>query len=205
MESGATWSFSSGEKEEASATHWYVNGTKLTGSANLATEAVTDKGATLNAPGLNIKITCTGNLLGIEPKITAPSTVTVKTLTFMGCTESAPANCSVSSEIPTEAVEATISKGTGKEDRALFKPTGKVFAVIDFLGSSCSVAGEKPIGGTVIMKAPTGQEERTLQALEGLGSLEQGSDSIQVAGNGAYIEGGVELLKLEHASKWSFH
>ena len=45
------------------AAEWYVGGSPLTGSANLATEAVTDKAATLSSPGLNIKIACSGNLL----------------------------------------------------------------------------------------------------------------------------------------------
>ncbi len=191
----------------ASAAQWYVAGAKLSGSANLATEAKTDVGATLNAPGLKIVVTCTGNLLGKLPKITAENKGSAEALTFMGCTETSPANCSVASEIPTNPVEAEVSLGTAKEDRVLFKPVApsKTFATVTFKGTSCSVEGEKPVTGSVKLKAPTGQEENTLQLLEGLGSLEQSPDLLQVAGNQAYIEGGKALLKLESGSKWSFH
>ena len=57
----------------------------------------------------------------------------------------------------------------------------------------------------VVLNAPTGQTESSIQALEGLGSLEQGSDVLETANDDSYVESGKGLVKLEIGAKWSFH
>ena len=58
------------------------------------------------------------------------------------------------------------------------------------------------MNGSVRVNAPTGQTEEELQAIEGQGSFE--NNSLEVAGDKSYIEGGKALLKLASGSKWSF-
>jgi hypothetical protein len=193
----------------ASAAGWHVNGTELTGtqSAALATSAVTDKPAVLNVPALPLKITCTGPLEGVSPKITAPNTGSATTLKFTTCSVVEPTTCKLSApEIKTEEVTATVSTATSPVDHILFKATtAKHFTEFVLEGTSCSISGKKAVTGTVVLKSATGQTESAIQPLEGLGSLEQGTDSLQTANDPSYIEGGEALLKLESGSKWSFH
>jgi hypothetical protein len=192
----------------ASAAGWHVNGVELTGSETraLSTVAVNDGSAVLNVPALPLKITCTGNLDGVSPLIKATNGGSAASLKFQTCSVIEPTTCSLETpEIKTNEVEATVSTVT-KGDHVLFKPkSGTKFAEFVLLGSSCSISGKKAVTGTVVLNAPTGQTENTLQLLEGLGSLEQGVDSLQTAADPSYIEGGKALLKLESGLKWSFH
>jgi hypothetical protein len=193
----------------ASAAGWHVNGTELTGtqSAALSTTAVNDNPAVLNVPALPLKITCKGSLTGVSPVITAPNSGSATSLTFHECSVVEPTTCALSApEIKTEAVTATVSTATGTADHILFKATSaSKFTEFELTGSSCSISGKKAVKGTVVLKAATGQTESATQALEGLGSLEQGTDSLTTANDASYIEGGKALLKLESGAKWSFH
>jgi hypothetical protein len=193
----------------ASAAGWHVSGTELTGTqtAAVATTAVNDKPAALNVPALPLKITCDGSLTGVSPVIAAPNSTSTTSLTFHECSVVEPATCKLESpEIKTEAVTGTVRTATGTADHILFKPTtAKHFTEFELEGSSCSVSGKKAITGSVVLKMATAQTESSIQALEGLGTLEQGTDGISVANDPSYIEGGKLLLKLESGSKWSFH
>jgi hypothetical protein len=103
-------------------------------------------------------------------------------------------------------VTGTATLGPGESVLISFTPTtAKHFAEFVFEGASCSISGKKAITGSVVLKAPTGQLQSLTQALEGLGSLEQGGDSLQTASDASYIEGGKALLTLESDAKWSFH
>jgi hypothetical protein len=185
---------------------WFVNGVQLSGSAPLATLAAVNSAATLHVPALPLKISCSGHLLGEAPEITSPNSGSATSLTFTACTVVEPSTCALSEEkIKTEAVTATLTLASGTADHVLFKPTSaKHFAEFELLGGSCSISGKKAVTGSVVLNAPTGQTESLLQALEGLGSLEQGSDELETANDKSYIEGGEALLKLESDSKWSF-
>jgi hypothetical protein len=187
---------------------WLVNGTELTGtqSANLSTLAVTDTAAILHIPSLPLKITCAGDLKGVNPKISAPNTWSVTSLTFTGCSVVEPTTCKLESpEIKTEVVNATAALGPGESVLLTVTTTASHFATFVLEGSSCAISGKKSVTGSVVLKASTGQLELLTQALEGLGSLEQGLNSIQVANDPTYIEGGKALLTLESDAKWGFH
>ena len=193
----------------SAAAGWLVNGTELTGtqSASLSTLAVTDTAAILHIPALPVKLSCSGHLEGVNPKISAPNTTSSTSLVFTGCSMIEPATCELSSpEIKTEEVTGTATLGPGESVLISFRPTtAKHFTEFTFVGTNCSISGKKAVTGAVVLKAPTGQLQLLTQALEGLGSLEQGGDSIQVANDPAYIEGGKALLKLESDAKWGFH
>jgi hypothetical protein len=192
----------------AAADGWFVNGAELTGTqtAALATTAVTDAAPVLHVPALPLKISCTGPLEGVSPKIAAPNSGSATSLKFTECTVIEPTTCKLSTpEIKTEEVTATVSLASGTADHILFKPTSaKHFAEFTLEGTSCSISGKKAVTGSVVLKAGTGQLESAVQALEGLGSLEQGGDSLQTANDPSYIEGGKALLQLASGASWSF-
>jgi hypothetical protein len=187
------------------APEWNVGGAALVGEAALANTAVTDRETVLLVPGLNIDIGCLGNVGVTNGKIKQTNLILAEHLTYTRCLVFTPTTCSLeSAEIPTNPVEGTTTKGEGTVDKVLFKPkSGKVFATFTLTGATCAISGEKNINGTVIVKMPTGQTELVTQAVEGLGSLEQGSDQLTVAANQAFVTGAI-LLKLGTGAAWSF-
>jgi hypothetical protein len=187
---------------------WFVNGTALTGSqtASVATLAVTDASPVLAVPQLPLKIGCQGHLEWVSLKVTAPDLFSANSLAFAECAVVEPSTCELAEpEISTEKIEGLADLAIGIAVRLLFKTPALHLAEFELVGSSCSIAGKKAVTGTVALKVPTGQTETTIQALEGLGSLEQGTDVLETANDQSYIEGGKALLKLESGSKWSFH
>jgi hypothetical protein len=136
--------------------------------------------------------------------VVAPDTWEEEAVTFLGCSESAPANCKVQTAIETDPLVALLETGTSPVDKVRFKPKqGKGLAVIEVSGFPCPVAGEDPVGGEVTVGLPHGQTESTVQQLESLGSLE--NNSFIIAGHQIYVEHSVGLLKLASAATWSFH
>jgi hypothetical protein len=191
----------------ASAAGWYIDASELTGSPTkaLSTVATTDAETVLHVPALPLKLACKGPLDSVNPLIATPNLAAATSLTFTECSVGEPTACTLeSTEIKTNPIEATASTATGITDHLLFKTTSSHFAEFMLEGATCSIAGKKAIKGAVVLKAPTGQAEKVLQALEGLGSLEQGADSLQVANDTAYLESGKTLLKLETGEPWSF-
>ena len=194
----------------ASADQWNVNGAPLTGSASLALTAVADSlllletGAGAETP---IKVDCKGPILIESGTITAPDKDAATSLTFDACKSIEPANCTIQEKIETEGgVSSLIELNSAKAVRILFKPaSGHTFAVITYTGANCSIAGEKPVNGSVTGGAPTGTEERTLQVLEGLGTTENNiaEHTLELAGQKVFLLGKV-LLELASKSKWSF-
>jgi hypothetical protein len=69
--------------------------------------------------------------------------------------------------------------------------------------NTCAFNGEEPVTGSLVAGAPTGQLSLLAQALTGLGSTE-GNNSLQIASQKAYLDGGKALLTLASDSKWSF-
>jgi hypothetical protein len=192
----------------ASAAGWHVNGTELTGSqtAAQAKTATMDVAAVLNTPSLPLKIACKGTLDAVSPQIEAPDLAAATSLTFTECAVAEPTTCSLPSpEIKTEPIEETINTATAPADHIVLKTTAKRFAEFTLQGTACTLEGKKAITGKVVFNAGAGQTEASIQKFEGLGTLEQGTNSMQVANDDTYFEGGKMLLKLESSSKWSFH
>src|SRR6202035_4540213 len=106
-------------------------------------------------PSESVKVTCTGSTLdGSDPLIIGENKGLASALTFLGCSELTPANCSVTTTIKTEGINASVTTLGSKEDRVTFSPeVGKVFTDIEFKGGTCAVAGEKPVSGSVTIGA----------------------------------------------------
>jgi hypothetical protein len=189
---------------------WLVGGTTLVGSAALATQALVDENSTFLVPALGLSIVCSGHFLdGLRPQITAPDKAYAAGLTFLGCNTTVPATgCALpeaNQPINTTAVLALAALGPGESVRVKFAPETKTtFLTLSFSeANTCAFNGDEPVTGLFIAGAPTGQLELLAQALTGLGSSE-GNNSLQIAGDKAFIDGGRYLLRLASDSKWSF-
>jgi hypothetical protein len=196
----------------ASASGWHVSGTELKSGENvkLATAAAVDSVATLSIPKADIKIQCNGSQLkGTSPEIIGGTNEgKASSLTFTGCSTTEPSTgCELSkTEISTVAINASVTDGTSPLDIVKFTPQSKSeFTEIPFkTGNPVSACnGPSSIKGSVNVVAPTGQEEKAAQVIEGVGSAE-GNNSLEILGDKAFIECGSALLKLESGSKWSF-
>jgi len=177
---------------------WMVNGKNLTTTKALATSAVVDESAVLEASG--VTVTCTG-LNGVAPTLEPGNMASATKLEFTGCTASSP--CSISkntiSTVPLLA-EATLEGSLAVV--ATFKPqTGTLFTTIEFLGSQCALEGNQPVTGKAKVLAPTGQDERTLQLINAI--TVPTSKELFVGSAGAKLSGSA-LLKLQSSEPWSF-
>jgi len=195
----------------ASAAEWKVNGTVLKGSAALATTARVDTDAVLKivAPGQTVRVLCKGGILsGAKPEINATNKGMAESLTFEGCETVEPATkCVLEGQpvkIKTEPITAEAKAGTKGDDKVLFTPlTKKAFATLPFSEhNTCFLNESEPVNGAVTIDAPFGQTESFAQAIEGQGSSE--NNSLEVAGDKSFIEGGRALLQLASGTKWSF-
>jgi hypothetical protein len=206
----AVLAFSAMAAGSASA-EWFVNGVLLAKgtSAKLTNTAKVDSDAKLSIPVAGIKILCSGTTLDSEGAeiVGGTSEGKVKSLIFTGCGVTEPkTGCTLEkSEIKTAALNALATKGAGEADTLVFEAQTKgELARFSFSSANtCAFNEEESIKGSVRLIAPTGQLELLSQAIEGLGSIE--NNSLQVAGDKAFIEGGKALLALESDSKWSFH
>jgi hypothetical protein len=189
---------------------WHVGGAALTTAAALATTAKVDSAPKLSivTTGGTVQIQCKGTVLkGAKPEIMVVDEGLAESLTFEGCETISPTKCALAGQptsIKTNPLRAFAKTLTKSIDRIAFLPaTKKTFAEIPFSETNtCALNETEPINGSVTVGAPTGQEERVEQAIEGLGSVE--NNSLETAGNKAFLEGGSILLKLASGSKWSF-
>ncbi len=194
----------------ASADSWFVNGAKLTGSEELTNTAKIDEKATLNVPGLSLKVTCAG-LSGVGPKIVAGENAEAEHLKFEACSEVEPSTCKVKeSKVETEPILAlqALALFVGSKTQSVIsilhpKKAGGNFAILELEGT-CAIAGENPVKGLVKIADPTGTTELAAQLQEGLGSSE-GNNSLEVDKQKGFIEKGKILLTLKSGNKWSFH
>jgi hypothetical protein len=192
----------------ASAT-WLVNGTPLTGSAALSTQALVDEESTLLVPSLGLAIKCNGHFFdNTDLRIFGSDKVFASALRFLGCSVVTPTGCELAlqpTEISTTAILALASKGKGEAAKLTFTPETKTtFTNIEFRSTGeCAIGGLDPIKGAFVEGAPTGQLSLLAQALTGLGSTE-GNNSLQILGEKVFIDGGRYLLTLASDSKWSF-
>jgi len=195
----------------ASAAGWHVNGTELGKNSKqaLTTAAAVDTAATLSivTKSETIQIKCSGTTLnGTSPEIIGTNEGMAQALTFTGCATTKPATkCTLSkTTVATNPIKVFVTKGSGEADVATFDPLSEEpFADIPFSDTNtCAFDEPEPVSGPVRVNAPTGQTEEEVQVIEGLGSVE--NNSLEVAKDKAYIEGGNAGLKLASGSKWSF-
>jgi hypothetical protein len=185
----------------ASTAGWMVGGTQLTTAAALATTAKVDEKGTLEVPLDAITIECKSSVLtGLEPKIESGTMGSAGSLIFKECASTA-ASCTIASPtigtVPLLA-EATLEGALGV--KVIFTPkTTKIFTTIEYKGTECSLAGIKPVKGQATVKAPTGQDENTLQLIE----ADTTGGELEVGSTEAILKGSA-LLKLASGQPWSF-
>jgi hypothetical protein len=182
---------------------WFVNGVKLPVGSKVALAATTrvTEAVVFNVPSLNIKFSCSGANRK-EPEIIGTTVAKATSLIFTGCSEIAPAKCSVESEVLTEPVQGEPFFTTAKL-KVLFTPqSGTKLATINFLGAECSISGEKVAKGKLVGNASMNQTELTEQVLEALGTTE--NNSFEITGSKVYLERGKSFAKLASSEKWSF-
>jgi hypothetical protein len=193
---------------------WYVGATKLATTAAVSNKAHVDRLLGFRIPFTMTTVTCEGNattLLEIAGAIIIAEThpllggFVLGALIAEHCSLVGAKGCELSEpKVTTEPLDAQITDGPGEEDRAVFLPQkGKTITTFDFVGTACALAGEHPLTGSFTMKLPTGEKEGALQAIEGLGSVE--NNSLQLGGEKAYVEGGDILLALSSGTKFSNH
>ena len=143
----------------------------------------------LNVPALPLKISCKGPLGVGGSLIKAPNLID-SGLELTECVVTEPLQCELSAPtIGSNAIEGAANTTPSLADHILFKArTGNEFFELALVGSSCAPSGRKAVTGTVVFKVPTGPTENTLQPIEGLGSLEQGSHvRVTHAGKRAWV------------------
>jgi hypothetical protein len=205
---GAVAAFSVLSVSSASA-GWLINGTPLTGSAALSTQALVDRDSTLLIPGLGLSILCNGHFLDFtSPQLIGTDKFYASSLTFLGCSTITPTSCEIEGQptaISTTAILALAHLWTKGGALLLITPETKTtFTNIEFkAGDECAFKGLEPVTGSVVAGAPTGQSSLAAQSVTGLGSTE-GNNSLQVGGQKAFIDGGLWLLTLASGAKWSF-
>jgi hypothetical protein len=196
---------------------WFIEGEELaSGSkAALASTAKVDTAPVLTIlPGSpsKVKVECGGSLLRTsEPNIIGTETLKAKSITFEGCKVTEPTTgCALEGQpttITTNPLVSTPTEGASfPESRLTLKPqTKKTLAELAFSESSTCLGGggQKPVVGSLTVKAPTLQEELATQPIEALGSTE--NNSLEIAGDKTILEKGKTLLALATGQGWVWH
>lgn len=190
---------------------WFVGGTKTvdTGKVIVSSHWTVGLSFLWTDPGIALHFSC-GHVTSTSMALVGLDVSEAEHITFTSCSEIEPSTCKIEpAEIETTAVTTlptlALLPGSKKEETFLtFKPkSGNTLASINFTGS-CAFAGEHPINGEVKLVAPGLETEEASHTLAGLGSTE-GNNSLELAGQKAFIEGGRALLTLASGATWSFH
>ena len=179
----------------ASAAQWYVGGSALTGSAELASTTKVAENITLSFSGLTID--CSSGVTLTGASITAPSGGKLEHLVLKGCAASGV--CSLKgTTIETKPLKIEAALGAkSPEDTLVLKPaTGRVFAEFTLQGATCSRAGVEELTGPMTVAAPKGREELVEQELA-IHTSEEELSGWAVKGKFA--------VKTASGKAWSFH
>lgn len=181
---------------------WDVGGTKLSGTAAVASPAKVLEHGKLVVVGAGVTVECTSTELGITGgEIVAPDELRAKTIEFKTCAANG-ANCELEEKaIKTEAVHglAELDGTLGTIVKLLPLPS-KTFAVLHFIGEKCALKGPQPVTGTADLLAPSGKDPAVEQTVNGFslkGSLKVGSSEGELSGLTTDI-------KLASGKTWNF-
>jgi hypothetical protein len=179
----------------ASAAQWYVGGSALAGSVELASTAKVVENVSLDWKGLTVQ--CGSGVTLTGGSIAAPNGGKVEHLVFKGCASDD--GCSLTSttiETKPLKVEAALG-GKSPEDTVVLKPaTGRVFAEFTLQGATCSRAGVEELTGPVTVAVTKGREELVEQEVVAHTSGEEL--------DGWVLKGKFDV-KLASGKGWSFH
>jgi hypothetical protein len=186
----------------SAAGEWDVNGTKLAGTAALASPAKVLEHGKLVVVGAGVTVECTSTELGISGgEIAAPDQLRVKSIEFKTCTANGE-NCKLEeAAIKTEALHGLAElDGTLATFIKVLPLPSKTFAVLHFTGELCAISGAQPVTGTADLLAPSGKDPSVLQTVNAFslkGSLKVGSSEAELAGLKTDI-------KLVSGQTWNF-
>jgi hypothetical protein len=193
---------------------WFIEGAALASGSKAALTSTakidTNPVLAVSAGSSKVKVECGGSLLhASEPNLIGTETLKAKSITFEGCKVTEPTTgCALEGQPTTITTNPLVATATGgasfPEDRLTFGPqTGKNLGSLDIsVGSTClNGEGEKPIKGSLTLKAPTLQEEQATQPIEALGSTE--NNSLEIAGDKTILERGETLIALTTGKRFS--
>jgi hypothetical protein len=187
--------FSATAAASASAAQWYVGGSALTGSAELASTTKVTENITLSFHGLTIE--CISGVTLTGASIAAPNGGKIEHLVFKGC--AANDGCSLKgTTIETKPLTVEAALGAkSPEDTLVLKPaTGRIFAEFTLQGEPCGRAGVEELTGPMTVTAPKGREELVEQGI----AIHTKSEEL----NGWAVKGAFNA-KTASGKAWSFH
>lgn len=190
---------------------WFVGGSELAAgkTVGLSRTASVDTPFVLRIPEVHFKFECKGSsFLTNKMEIRGENVGGAEDLAFRGCSTLEPATgCELDESNDAEIFTRSLllsAASTGGADRLTFSPkSGSAFLGIPFNEVNvCAFTGEWVVKGKATFNLPASQTESVLQAMEGLGSVE--NNSLELEGDPVFIENGKTLLELTSGSKWSF-
>jgi hypothetical protein len=187
---------------------WFIQDTKLVGTAKLASTASVQKSFEISIPAAKVVVTCSAKTFsdsGFE--LVATAGARAHSLTFEGCATTEPSKgCELTtSTIATEPITGTARSVTKtSEDRLTLSPqTKNLLANLDFAeANTCAFNTQEPLKGALTMDMPTGQYEEEEQELESLGTLE--NNSLETAGDKTYFKSGGGTVRVQSGTNWLF-
>lgn len=196
----AVFAFGAVASASASAAEWFVGGSALTGSTELAPATKALESIRLESSNGSLSVTCKGIELN-KATIAAKTGGQIEHLVFKECSALPP--CELKSEtIESKPLKLEAALGSkSPEDTVLLKPvTGTVFAEFTLQGASCLSAGVVQLKGNPRLTMPKGREELAEQELR----MSTGAGELNWSGLEVLLSGKVKI-KLASGKGWSFH
>jgi hypothetical protein len=179
---------------------WWITGSLLKAKSTAAIAETTTVTTPFSVTTPAVGFQC-GAIAAESAFIEGEKTAKGKSIVFKTCKITKPTTCSIPATDETLPLTATL-EGTSKHFKLNFAPTtGKTLADIDFEGIECSIAGQKPLEGTMACNYPGVETESVDHLLEFTatsGSL------LKLTGEEAVFTG-LDEFWLASKSKWSVH
>ena len=179
---------------------WWVTGSLLKEKSTAAIAETTTVTTPFSITTPVIDFQC-GAISAESAFIEGEKTAKGKSIVFKTCKLTKPTTCSIPATDETFPLTATL-EGTSKHFKLNFAPTtGKTLADIEFEGTECSLAGKKPLEGTMACNYPGVETESVDHLLEFTAT----SGSILKLGTEEAVFTGLDEFWLASKSKWSVH
>jgi hypothetical protein len=126
---------------------WYVNGSRLGGSASTTLFA---RNVAIVAPGLGFHITCAE--LGSRHSVienTLSGGISLTTMVLSGCTMPEPVGCTIPGSIETSPLRGTLGALEGRETDLFAPASSEVKSLFNLKVSNCAAAGTYGVSGTL--------------------------------------------------------
>jgi hypothetical protein len=177
---------------------WWITGTLLKAKSTAAVAETTTVTTPFSIKTSFIGFEC-GAIAVQDAFIEGEKTAKGNSIVFKNCKVTSTPSCTIPSTIETLPLTATL-EGTSKNFKLNFAPTtGKVLAEIEFSGTMCSLAGERPLEGTMACNYPGVETESVNHLLEFTATS---GSTLKLGVEGADFAG-IDEFWLSSKSKWS--